>query len=110
MRTGSRFTKRRFALAASALVTATAMVAAQGQTYTVAEVPGSPRDVSNSALITGIGANRHAFVWDGDVSTDLGTLGSFASAGYGVNSLGQVVGDSRLNEGCQSALCSHAFL
>jgi probable HAF family extracellular repeat protein len=53
--------------------------------------------VNNLGQVTGfsaVGAEMHAFFWDGAQMVDLGTLGGALSFGYGLNNLGHVTGDS----------------
>jgi probable HAF family extracellular repeat protein len=49
--------------------------------------------------------NFHAFLYDGDTMTDLGTLGGTISVAFGINNRGQIVGRSRTAAGEV-----HAFL
>ena len=44
------------------------------------------------------GARVHAFLWDGTMMQDLGTLGGADSLGYAINDSGQVTGTSTASD------------
>ena len=43
-----------------------------------------------------LGSRQNATLYQGNVATDLGTLGGYGSTGYGLNNLGQAVGEATL--------------
>jgi probable HAF family extracellular repeat protein len=76
------------------------------QHYTVTDLgpvggaPGQPYGISNNGLVVGAAASSatimHAVLWYNTLKIDIGTpgLGGPNSAGFGVNQLGQVVGQA----------------
>jgi probable HAF family extracellular repeat protein len=50
-----------------------------------------------------VGANNHAFISNGTMLTDLGTLGGSYSVGVAINDSGQVAGNSTTAAGSQHA-------
>ena len=71
--------------------------------------------INDSGLIagySGIGniGHYHAVLWDGGSMIDLGTLGGYNSRAMGINSIGQVVGDSLTTADAQTSGEQHATL
>ncbi|QPI50071.1 hypothetical protein IV454_00005 [Massilia antarctica] len=77
-------------------------------------------DVNNTGQVTGLSSVSsdsgpehpyHAFLYSGEVMTDLGTLGGLYSTGYAINDRGAVVGDAGSKEEFPSGhAIPHAFL
>lgn len=62
-------------------------------------------DIAGTSDLIISGQNsEHAFLYTGGTMKDLGTLGGFTSRGYGINSSGQLVGDTDVLNG------AHAFV
>lgn len=70
-------------------------------------------DINNSSQVVGGWLSstnlndRHAFLWQNGLITDLGTLGGLESRAFGINNFGQVVGESTTSSSDSS---THAFL
>ncbi len=70
--------------------------------------PSEANGINRKGQIVGgmtVGGNYHAFTWDQDVATDIGTLGGATSNAYGIADRGHVVGTSAIATGQ-----THAFL
>jgi probable HAF family extracellular repeat protein len=72
----------------------TTLAMPSGRVGAVASAINNNGDVAGSCY-TGAGAQRHAYLYSSHTATDLGTLpGGNDSGAIGINSIGQVVGDS----------------
>lgn len=80
--------------------------APQYRYYTTGQGPGSEPVAINDNGQAVVNFNNRAYLWtlNGGLQ-DLGDLGGGKSYGYGINNLGQIVGESYIN-----ATTSHAFL
>jgi probable HAF family extracellular repeat protein len=66
------------------------------------------RGINRNGQIVGQNGNANAFLYSNGTMTDLGTLGGSGSMAYGLNDVGQVVGQSNTTKG--NAYLRHAFL
>lgn len=91
-----------------------AFLFSQGQMSDLGVLPGSQQSkahaINDSSQVVGwtLGpGTQRAFLYENGSLTDLGTLGGTASFAYAINNLGQVAGDSWLNN---SSLSDTAFI
>jgi probable HAF family extracellular repeat protein len=71
-------------------------------------IPKAINDLGQIAGFASVGSTSHAAIWQNGNVTDLGTLpGGTISVAYGINNLGQVVGDSDTGGNVQN---THAFI
>jgi probable HAF family extracellular repeat protein len=74
---------------------------------TVVAANASAYGVGPAGQVLGSGANNHAYVYANGTTTDLGTLGGFASTAVAMNAAGQIVGTS-FTAGFQNHAFSYA--
>jgi len=80
------------------------MIDLGGQNTTAWDINNVGQIVGTSSMSDPNGP-QHAFLWENDVMTDLGTLGGNHSYGLGINDVGKIVGNSQTAGGLY-----HAFL